>query len=145
MARLFVLALAVVALAAPAVLGISWTSCGTTADHLHVSSIQISPETPVAGGEIAVTIDGTLDEPVNAGTVSLQFLWGHVAVANKDMPLCGAVGSMGATCPVPAGAFSHKSTFTLPQDIPHGSYTGKIRAVDENNEEILCLSTLLKF
>eukprot|EP00300_Choanocystis_sp_HF-7_P027175 c32248_g1_i1.p2 GENE.c32248_g1_i1~~c32248_g1_i1.p2 ORF type:complete len:145 (-),score=25.34 c32248_g1_i1:103-537(-) len=125
--------------------GLSWTNCGVAADHLHINSIIISPDVPVAGESITVSLDGVLDESINGGSVTLQFLWGRIVVATKALPMCGASSALGASCPVPAGPLVQKMSFNLPNDIPSGAYTGKISAVDEKGQEILCLSAALHF
>lgn len=118
---------------------------GIPSDHFQVTNIVISPDNPQAGDTLTLVLSGTVDETVSSGSVSLSFLWGHIAVAQKDMPLCDGLGTLGVKCPLAPGPLQTKSSFVLPQDIPSGSYTAKLRAVDQNGEEVVCVTTQLGF
>eukprot|EP00762_Andalucia_godoyi_P002432 ANDGO_02713.mRNA.1 Cathepsin B-like cysteine proteinase 5 len=133
---------AVVALVALAVLVSAdgpWSSCGTSADHLKVSSLTISPNPLARGQPFSVSFSGSLDEQVTGGSVAIKVSYQRIPVYGKTVDLCQLVQQGGASCPLPAGPVTFTQSETFPSSPPKGTYEGQITITDSNGQQITCI------
>mmetsp|Transcript_11573 Transcript_11573/g.16083 ORF Transcript_11573/g.16083 Transcript_11573/m.16083 type:complete len:152 (+) Transcript_11573:45-500(+) len=131
-------------LSAAFAVGDIWANCGTSSDHLQIEQVTIIPDPPVIGQNVTITFVGYLNEEVTSGTVSLNLKWNGFTILNQSYSLCDLVKDY-EKCPIPAGDISLTVTEYLPTAIPKGTYTGTVKAFDQNNQEIMCITLDLKF
>ncbi|KYQ89104.1 hypothetical protein DLAC_10336 [Tieghemostelium lacteum] len=125
------------ALATPALCDI-WTWCGTSADHLTINSVTITPDPPVKGQLLTVTASGTLNEQVTAGNAHITVKYGFITLINENQNICSSENPI--PCPIAAGQYSHTINVTIPSSAPSGKYTGNVVITDQNSQEITCVN-----
>ncbi|WP_406115992.1 ML domain-containing protein [Kitasatospora purpeofusca] len=104
----------------------SWTNSGTPADSFSVDNVTYTPDPPVKGKDLTVTLTGTLAAPITGGTITTKLKYGIITVVNESAPLDAAA----------AGSYSPQTTISLTQDMPSGSYAGNVSLVDQDSIEI---------
>ena len=93
-----------------------FSTCAT--DKLSLATIDLTPDPPVKGQDLKVTMTGKPTVAVSGGTAHLTVKAFGITIATKDFDLCK---DMGVTCPQPAGsAFSGSLTYTIPSAAPAG-------------------------
>lgn len=133
--------LAVAAVAAASVSAASpWQSCGTSADHLSISSLTISPATLAEGQQFTVALSGSLNEQLTGGSVSLSVKFLGIQVYSATVDVCQLASQAGLSCPLPSGPVSISKSAIMPSAAPRGTYTGEIKVTDQNGEEVSCIS-----
>eukprot|EP01111_Echinosteliopsis_oligospora_P010431 TRINITY_DN3239_c0_g1_i3.p1 TRINITY_DN3239_c0_g1~~TRINITY_DN3239_c0_g1_i3.p1 ORF type:complete len:124 (+),score=52.24 TRINITY_DN3239_c0_g1_i3:314-685(+) len=115
------------------------TIVGAATDHITISSITITPNPPVKGGNFTVVAAGTLDEQITGGNITLTVKYDKfITVLKQTDDLCADGG-----CPISAGSFTKTISQALPSAAPAGSYSVHVTANDQNNEELACVNVAL--
>eukprot|EP01112_Ceratiomyxa_fruticulosa_P022583 TRINITY_DN831_c0_g1_i1.p1 TRINITY_DN831_c0_g1~~TRINITY_DN831_c0_g1_i1.p1 ORF type:complete len:157 (-),score=41.49 TRINITY_DN831_c0_g1_i1:158-628(-) len=118
-----------------------WSDCGTSSDHFQIGTVSIIPDPPVKGQPLTVSVSGTLNEEVTAGNISIYVKYGFITILKQTDNICDQDY---LPCPIQAGPYTHNITETIPADTPSGHYTGQVQAIDQNKQEILCVSLNLQ-
>ena len=124
-------------------------NCGATTDDFQISQLDVSPDPPVMGQNITVAAAGTLNVDITGGQVTLEVylktIVGKIRVVNKQENICQSVGSIPNPCPIKAGPYSKTISALVPNEkIPSGTYTGQVRADDQDGRQIACISFTYK-
>jgi len=135
---LVAVALVVAVLADP----VPWKSCASGADHLHISSVDLTPATPSPGKPITIKFIGDLDKAITGGTTHLDVTYLGIKILSKDFETCTL--SPEFPCPIKAGHLDLSITETIPAVTPRGSYTGKIQMMDQDRQEVTCVTFAVK-
>eukprot|EP00003_Mantamonas_plastica_P008405 TRINITY_DN1735_c0_g1_i3.p3 TRINITY_DN1735_c0_g1~~TRINITY_DN1735_c0_g1_i3.p3 ORF type:complete len:155 (+),score=45.07 TRINITY_DN1735_c0_g1_i3:44-466(+) len=114
-----------------------WSFCGTSADHLKIGSVQITPDPPQKGANITVAASGTLDEQVTGGSAVVKLYYSGIKILDHTYDLCTLDPQI--KCPFPQGTNTLKVSEMIPSDAPGGHYTGSVNLNDQNNTEITCI------
>ncbi|EFA83725.1 hypothetical protein PPL_02792 [Heterostelium album PN500] len=117
-----------------------WTTCGTPADKV---SSRITPNPPVKGQDLTISVVGNMTETVNGGNVHINVKYGFIVIINTDEPLC-QVGPP-IPCPIQAGPFSKSLTVSIPSNLPSGEYKGNLVLTDPSKNEIACVNIDIHF
>jgi len=120
-----------------------WKNCGDAKDHIQIRGVVITPDPPVKGKNIHVVLNATLNEVVAAGTVALDLKLGPITIFKKTLPLCSLVKPF-RPCPIEPGPIDIAIDELIPSAIPSGHYSGNVKAHDQNNEELACISLDLR-
>jgi len=114
-----------------------WKSCGSSADHYKIYSVNVYPSTPRIGHNLTINIAGQLDETVYFGYGSVVLQWNSVPILNCTKDLCNTDPSI--KCPIPPGVFDYSHNVTLSGNLIPGHYTGTVTLVDQNAAELCCV------
>merc|ERR1711976_253875 len=124
-----------------------WSNCGSGSDHIKIDKVVIKPDPPVRGKNFTITASGVLDEKVTGGSVTADINYGVVPVLKKTEDLCDVLKKAHQLdpsvqeCPVPSQTQTLASPpILIPSDAPAGHYHGKVSAVDQNKQEIICIA-----
>jgi hypothetical protein len=141
---------ALLAVASATTLKVTWTSCGSSSDHAQLKDVTYTPNPPVLGKPLEITVTGTSDEEVTGGDV--QFTVGAFGkqLLQKDLNVCGdstidlplGMGSIdvhGLTCPQAKGDFTLHQSVKLPAFDPASTATVHVVAKDQSSNQLLCL------
>eukprot|EP00483_Globobulimina_turgida_P008201 UN08217 len=107
--------------------------------HFKWTNFTITPANITSNEEIHVTGNGTLDEEVEDGDVTITILINGINVFSDDEDLCSVAPYAGLECPIKAGPLYIDETETIPFAVP-GKYTITVNITDANNQEITCVS-----
>jgi len=125
-----------------------FSSCGGKGDTLKIKSITISPDPPVVGRDIRITVTGRLNRDLLPNTkVELTAYFGIIKVRDTTFDLCT---QMGLHCPVQATPNADQTVVaTMPVDssIPAG-ITIKARLEAKNPDDgspAFCMEGKLTF
>jgi hypothetical protein len=125
-----------------------WENCGTPDDLLQISSLEYSPQNPIRGEPITVTLKGQMSGNVDKGSkVIVAVKWGGVPIPLPPMDVCDQLNSLpdSPKCPLPAGDVSVKQSFILPTQTPDGLITALIKIRSQERKQVACLKVELKF
>ncbi|KAI9297391.1 hypothetical protein K502DRAFT_323303 [Neoconidiobolus thromboides FSU 785] len=104
-------------------LGNAVLDCGLPSDLLHISKVSITPQVPVRGQKITVTLTGELSDEIPDGTTAHVIAKnGDVTVIDKSYNFCTVVGSGQNKCPIKKGPVTTTKEIEIPAGLPDGSY-----------------------
>jgi len=118
-----------------------FTSCGAASDHLHVNSVTYSPSTITKGTDVTITVNGVLDESLDASTggkVKSKITYQGITVSSTEKPFCEAVAET-KPCPWNTGAQDIKFISEVPATAPSGCYVETVTVTDANNGQVMCI------
>jgi len=122
-----------------------WTNCGTGSDDLQLTGVVVTPNPPVKGKDVNITITGTLKKDVTSGSVQLTVKFGVITLINKAFDLCDEAGQTSTPCPIKANAnYWNTLIESIPSSAPGGTYSGKIVGTDQDKNEIACATIAFK-
>ena len=129
-----VLLLAVLAVCVSAV-SVPYKSCGSSTDDATLTSIVSNEFPPVKGDNLSLNVTGNLTKNVTAGQYTIA-----ITVGGFPLPdLTGDISSFRAL-PWPVGELNFTYSQDIPSAAPSGSYVVKISAVDQDSDQIFCIS-----
>jgi len=128
----------------PTLYGDIWKNCGSSTDHFSISNVTITPDPPVIGENLTISISGTLDETITGGNAYVWAKWKNILVYNHTYDLCSTVSKWGINCPIQKGPLVAGVSETIPNVVPHGAYTCQLSVNDMNDERVLCIALNLK-
>eukprot|EP00727_Mastigamoeba_balamuthi_P002010 m51a1_g11806 putative valine--trna ligase (1185) ;mRNA; f:346372-351255 len=95
---------------------------------------------PFNSAPVTVTLEGTLDNDITGGTVTLSLFWNtRPLLQQMEVDLCSGT-IPGVECPEHAGAISRTTSRRLPGFLPRGHYDLHAVVVDQTDEEVACLT-----
>ncbi|QDS77674.1 hypothetical protein FKW77_003381 [Venturia effusa] len=118
---------------------LTYKSCGSTSDVLHVDSITLDHNPPIHGSN-TIKVSGNLREAVTEGTkIAIRVKAGFLTVYHKELDLCDlAKSKMGMSCPIPAGQLDIKKEFEIPKRIPHANVKVALSGKLPNGKRLTC-------
>merc|ERR1719267_540910 len=115
--------------------------CQGATDHLGVDSVSLTPDPPVAGGNLAATFAGKTDSSTSfsAGTATLKVSAFGIVIATVQFDMCK---DMGVTCPIKASdVWTGSLTYAIPSAAPSGvSATAEADMVDGDGNKLSCIT-----
>ncbi|MGQ0465931.1 MAG: ML domain-containing protein [Sporichthyaceae bacterium] len=111
-----------------------FTRCGTDASAT-VTRVDVSPHPLQPGRDVAVTVRGKPSERVTAGSYDLTVFYLGSALLQRS----GKLGDV-AKLPLSAGEFRVYKRVPVPQQAPSGEYRLRLRATDQDDGQLLCIS-----
>ncbi|KAL7413758.1 ML domain-containing protein [Mrakia frigida] len=130
--------------------GGSWSSedCGEEGDAVILESIDISPDPPIPGQNLTVTVKGVVVSPITDGSYAdVLVKFGLIKLIQRRFDLCELASENNATvqCPVLPGPLTITETVELPKEIPPGKYNVQIRAFTAEDDDMLCENLRVDF
>lgn len=130
-----VLALAAtVPLAGPAAAAPAPFSTCADQPHFRVESVDVTPQPLVPGKKVSISVKGTLDERLTAGTYAAEVRYMGVSVLQRSGPLGELI-----TLPAGPGPATMGTSLKVPREAPEGSYELTVSAVDQQAATLTCL------
>ncbi|ORX40120.1 ML domain-domain-containing protein [Kockovaella imperatae] len=126
----------------------TWTNCGTAADVVQLKSIKVSPDPPVPGKNLTVTVDAEVLQVIEDGAyVDVTVKLGLIKLLQKEFDVCEEAKNANATvqCPVQKGPYSVSQTVELPKEIPKAKFSVAVRGFTVDDEDMVCLDLLVDF
>uniref|UniRef100_A0A7N0V2V8 MD-2-related lipid-recognition domain-containing protein n=1 Tax=Kalanchoe fedtschenkoi TaxID=63787 RepID=A0A7N0V2V8_KALFE len=112
------------------------TYCDKKADYdVKVSGVDIIPYPVERGKPATFRIPATSGKTVTAGKIEIDVSYFGVHIHSETRDLCEE-----SSCPISAGDFVISHTQVLPGFTPPGSYTLRMRILDENKHQLTCIS-----
>jgi len=137
--RLIVLLALVCLFAASVQAASNYTDCSKKGDPAKITELDMSPDPPVRETDEHITLIGTLSETVTGGSAVLSITYSGVPVFNQTWQICSVIscpasGNLKAAITIPASA--------IPSFAPPGQYTSNTIIVDQNNQELACITAV---
>jgi len=118
-----------------------WENCGTDKDHLKIESLTITPSQLTPGQDFTVSLKGSLDEKITSGSAQIDVTYLGIKIFSHTYDLCSFPGF---PCPISQGPLEITQTETMPSVVPKGTYKGKIVVLDQDKQEVACLTFNIK-
>lgn len=115
-------------------------SCGNSGDKVAVKRVTFSPSNPKAGDTVTITAEGTSSETISGGTLKYEGGLDGIPLIHGTKDLCSLLKKAGVACPVKAGPLDISYSVKLPGFVPAGNYSATGHAVDQNGNELLCMT-----
>jgi len=84
---------------------------------------------------LSLVLDGSVDEQVSSGTVSVAVKFLGIPVLNAS----DAITDENVQLPFGSGPFVFKKTIEIPSSAPQGSYTTDITWKDQDGQSLVCV------
>ncbi|KAF9344601.1 hypothetical protein BGX26_004125 [Mortierella sp. AD094] len=143
--KFFASAVAAIALATTA--SAAFTSCGSSSDSFHLSSVSYTPNPPKVNQQVCIKLTGTLSSPVTQGA-SLHLtgtFWG-INVYDNTVDLCAGLVGSATPCPIATDVTTVTQCISVPSNVPTGiSIDLKAVATSGAGAEIFCIGGPLTF
>jgi len=120
--------------AAVSAVNIPYTNCGTSTDHITISTATASVWPPVPGQALDIVLAGATDEDITGGTYEAKVTFDFIPVLDKSGNIAELV-----KLPVSKGAATITKSVTLPASIPSGAVTIHVTASDQASQELVCI------
>ncbi|KAF9470400.1 hypothetical protein BDN70DRAFT_821418 [Pholiota conissans] len=137
-------------LSAPIHIATSWTwdDCGLSTDPVRINSINVSPDPPVPGQDLTVTVSGTAEEVIEEGAYAdVTVKLGLIKILQKEFDVCEEARNANASiqCPVQPGPHTVTQTVALPKEIPKAKFIVDVAGYTANDDDMLCLKLTVNF
>ena len=116
-----------------------WEDCSSTKQYAELKGLSISPENPSKGDTVDIRVSLELKEEVSGGDVIVSVAYANKTIINNSYKLCNLVTDE-FQCPIPAGTFTFQPALTIPSYIPSGEWTGKLVVIDQDENELGCVT-----
>ncbi|KAI0685370.1 ML domain-containing protein [Cytidiella melzeri] len=126
----------------------SYKNCGEATDAVQVKSIEIYPDTPTAGKNITIVMDGeVLQDIVHGAIADIVVKAGLIQILKRTFDLCELAENQQAnvSCPVERGEQALVQTVMLPSVVPKALYTVNARGFTAEDDPMFCLDILVDF
>jgi len=117
-----------------ALVTIPFTNCGSSSDHITISSAQANVWPPVPGQALNLVLAGSTDEDITAGTYEASVTFDWIPVLDKK----GNINEL-VTLPLKKGPVTITKSVSLPSSIPSGSIDIHVTALDQSSQELICV------
>ncbi|KAJ6575214.1 hypothetical protein B0H19DRAFT_1254802 [Mycena capillaripes] len=109
--------------------GWEYVDCGLPSNPIQIDSIELSPDPPVPGKDLTVTVKALVTEVIEEGaSADVVVKLGLIKLLQKTFDVCEEARNANATvsCPVEPGPYDVVQTVALPKgdrtEIPKGEY-----------------------
>merc|ERR1719487_1941726 len=108
---------------------------------LQTQSVSVSPNPPVSGQDLKVSINGVSSKPVAKGSMAKVHVdYAGVELFDGTLDLC-SFGSSAIKCPLSPGVQNISIVQNIPDVAPPGGpYTGTIDLKDQSGNQVTCLN-----
>ncbi|KAJ3528960.1 hypothetical protein NM688_g7923 [Phlebia brevispora] len=125
-----------------------WEPCGYDDDPVNIDSIQISPDPPIAGQNLTVTVIGEVFNTVEDGAYAdLVVKAGPIRILHREVDLCyeARAAQVNISCPVQPGQHQVRHTASLPSAIPRAKFDIDINAYTVDDDDLTCVKLWIDF
>lgn len=115
-----------------------WWLCDKAAPyHLKIDSLTFDPSPLQVGKPFSLTLKGNLDKSIRGGKSTMDVSYLGVKILSKTVMNCDYPALF--KCPTDVGPHTYSISDTIPAVTPRGTYSGKLSAVDQDGEQIICI------
>ncbi|KAJ5987107.1 vacuole protein [Penicillium sp. IBT 35674x] len=120
--------------------GWEWQTCSSEDEALSIRDVKLSPDPPLPGGSVNITLEGILQETIEDGSLMRTTLKiGSVLIQKREIDICGDfLNGTGISCPVPPGPF-HLTKSYDPENYAEAAFKLEAHAYNADESEITCL------
>ena len=116
-------------------------SCGTPADHLHITKMAFYPDPIIRNKPVTVNVSATLDEALTGGNIHAVVKFLGIKIIDQNMDLCKTMEEAKYPCPIPAGPIGpYGITVTVPSAVPAGNIEVQVDIKDQNGQLVTCVT-----
>ncbi|KAF8216127.1 ML domain-containing protein [Mycena galopus ATCC 62051] len=115
---------------------------------VHIESIKLSPDPPLPGQDLTVTVKASVTEVIEEGaSADVTVKLGLIKLLQKKFDICQEARNANATvsCPVEPGPYEVVQTVALPKEIPKAKFMVLVRGLTVAEEDMLCLDLKIDF
>ncbi|KAJ3719838.1 ML domain-containing protein [Lentinula raphanica] len=126
----------------------SWSDCGLETDPVRIQNIEISPDPPIPGKALTVTVTGTANEVIEWGAkADVTVKLGLIKLLTKTFDVCEEAEKANATvqCPVEKGQYVVEQTVDLPKEIPQAKFKIHVSGYTVDDEDMMCMDLDINF
>jgi len=98
----------------------------------------MAPYPAIRGENVTVHSHGVQDETVTGGTWVTKVYYDGFNVQSDSGAVCDLIPN--CPCPCQSGSYTTSQNLYVKSFSPSGSYTGKYTAMDQNGQELACIS-----
>lgn len=128
--------------------GWSFVDCGLATDVVQLKSLTVSPDPPVPGKNLTVSVEADVLETINDGaSADVVVKLGLIKLLQKTFDVCQEAVDANATvrCPVAPGTYSISQTVELPKEIPKAKFVVQVRGYTVDDADMVCLDVFIDF
>ncbi|KAJ7655915.1 ML domain-containing protein [Mycena rosella] len=128
--------------------GWQYVDCGLETDAFHLKSLTVSPDPPVPGKNLTVTVTGDVLQPIQDGAYAdITVKLGLIKLIQKTFDVCEEArnANVSVRCPVAKGTYEVKHTVKLPNEIPRAKFTVAVRGYTADDGDMVCLDLFIDF
>jgi len=126
----------------------SWVNCGLPSDAVEITSVEVSPDPPLPGNDVTVTVAGKVVDEVKEGAYAdVTVKLGLIKILQKTFDLCEEARNANTSvqCPVKTGDYAVTHTITLPREIPPAKFGVNVRGYTADDDDLLCIDLVIDF
>ncbi|KAJ7254017.1 ML domain-containing protein [Mycena haematopus] len=128
--------------------GWEYVDCGLPSNPIQIDSIELSPDPPLPGQDLTVTVKAVVTEVIAEGaSADVTVKLGLIKLLQKNFDVCEEARNANATvsCPVEPGPYEVVQTVALPKEIPKAKFVVLVRGTTVTEEAMLCLDLKIDF
>jgi len=128
--------------------GWEYVDCGLPSNPIQIDSIELSPDPPVPGQELTVTVKALVTDVIEEGaSADVTVKLGLIKLLQKSFDICQEARNANATvsCPVEPGPYEVVQSVQLPAEIPKAKFVVLVRGFTVAEEDMLCLDLKIDF
>ncbi|KAJ7925877.1 ML domain-containing protein [Mycena leptocephala] len=128
--------------------GWEYVDCGLPSNPLQIDSIELSPDPPLPGQDLTVTVKGLVTDIIEEGaSADVTVKLGLIKLLQKTFDVCEEARNANAnvSCPVEPGPYTVVQTVALPKEIPKAKFVVLVRGFTVAEEDMLCLDLKIDF
>ncbi|CAD6570801.1 MAG: Phosphatidylglycerol/phosphatidylinositol transfer protein [Tremellales sp. Tagirdzhanova-0007] len=126
----------------------SYVDCGLATDVVQLKNIAVSPDPPVPGKNLTVSVDADVLERIdNGASADVVVKLGLIKLLQKTFDVCEEALNANATvqCPISPGTYSVSQTVELPKEIPKAKFAVQVRGYTVDDADMVCLDIFIDF
>ncbi|KAJ7645161.1 ML domain-containing protein [Mycena polygramma] len=126
----------------------SYIDCGLPTDAILLQSLSISPDPPVPGKDLTITVQGRVTQRIEDGAYAdVTVKIGRIKLLQKTFDVCEEAlkANASVTCPVEEGEYKVEQTVALPKEIPPAPFTIAVRGYTVDDDDMVCLDLMVDF
>ncbi|KAJ7136763.1 ML domain-containing protein [Mycena epipterygia] len=127
---------------------LEYTSCGRPSDAIVLESIAVSPDPPVAGQDLTITVRGRTTQRIEDGAYAdVAVRLGLIKLLNKQYDVCQQAQdkNVSVQCPIDKGVYEVVHTVALRKEIPPAQFHVAVRGYTDEDRGMLCLDLTVDF
>ncbi|KAL1677303.1 ML domain-containing protein [Schizophyllum commune] len=121
--------------------GWSYSDCGDQTSTVQLKSITISPDPPIPGQQLTMTVKADVQEIIQEGAYAdVAVKVGLIKLLQKQFDICEEARKANSTvrCPVEKGEHTVVQTVQLPREIPPAMFKIDVLAWTHEDENMAC-------
>ncbi|KAF8862115.1 hypothetical protein BDZ45DRAFT_646778 [Acephala macrosclerotiorum] len=127
----------------------SYDLCGSENDAITLHSITLSPDPPIPGSPLNVSISFAANTRILSGAyLNVVVKIGYLKLLKQTVDLCeenGVLKDTGVSCPVEEGEHVIEKKVDLPREIPPAKYTVNAVGFTVEDEDMFCVNIYADF